>query len=251
MAKKNKTTRASELSKAFLRKVKLITAKRPRTVIDHILKHGFITTEELSELYGYDHAPRAARDVREWGIPLETYRVEGKNGRRIAAYCFGDPAKVQSGKMGGRKAWPKELKKRLISAEGERCVICSTLYEPRYLQIDHRIPYEVGGEPKGKSDVENYVLLCGSCNRAKSWSCEHCMNGKVDHLKEVCKTCYWANPENYKHIALRLIRRLDVTWAEEEVHEYDRLKELSKHAEKDLPDFVKGCLRRILKQGKI
>lgn len=45
-----------------------VTAKRPRTVIDHILKHGYVTTEELKEQYGYDHPPRAARDVREQGI---------------------------------------------------------------------------------------------------------------------------------------------------------------------------------------
>ncbi|MBN2210494.1 MAG: hypothetical protein JW709_03780 [Sedimentisphaerales bacterium] len=245
MAKKNKMTKAAGLPKAFLRKLTSITAKRPRIVINHILKHGFITTEELSELYGYDHAPRAARDVREQGIPLETYRVEGKNGRKIAAYCFGDPTKVQGGKFGGRKTWSKDLKNELISLHGERCIICFTPYEPRYLQIDHRIPYEVGGEPKGKSCKEHYMLLCGSCNRAKSWSCEHCMNWKDDHLTEVCRTCYWANPENYKHIALRLIRRLDVTWTEDEVSEYDKLAELSKHAELDLPDFVKHCLRRV------
>ena len=57
--------------------------------------------------------------------------------------------------------------------------------------------------------------------------------------------CYWAKPENYKHVALRLIRRLDVTWTEDEVPEYDRLVKLSKYAEQDLPDFVKECLRRV------
>ena len=50
-----------------------MTAKRPRTVIGHILQHGFITSEELHSIYGYDHPPRAARDVREYGIPLETF----------------------------------------------------------------------------------------------------------------------------------------------------------------------------------
>jgi hypothetical protein len=28
------------------------------------LQHGFVTTEDLSELYGYDHPPRAVRYVR-------------------------------------------------------------------------------------------------------------------------------------------------------------------------------------------
>lgn len=54
-------------------------------VIDHIIAHGFITTEDLQK-YGYNHPPRAARDVREAGIPLETFFVESSDGQRIAAY---------------------------------------------------------------------------------------------------------------------------------------------------------------------
>ena len=244
MDKNKKTNKALDLPEDFIEKLKSVTAKRPKTVIDHILKHGFITTDELSELYNYDHAPRAARDVRELGIPLETFRVEGKNGRSIAAYRFGDPSTVRDGKIGGRKAWPKEFKNQLILANDERCAICLTHYEERYLQIDHCVPYEVGGDPKDAPDLADYMLLCGSCNRAKSWSCEHCTNWKIDHSIDVCKTCYWANQENYKHVALRLIRRLDVTWTQDEIPEYDRLVKLSKYAKQDLPDFVKECLRQ-------
>ena len=250
MAKRKKTTKTSDLPKNFIKKLKSVHAKRPKTVIDHILKHGFVTTEELSQLYGYDHAPRAARDVRELGIPLETFRVKGKSGRRIAAYRFGDLSKIREGGAGGRKVWPKEFKRDLVSANGERCSGCFTTFEERYLQIDHRVPYEVGGDPAGELNITDYMLLCGSCNRAKSWSCEHCRNWKTDHLIDICKSCYWGCPEDYKHVALRLIRRLDITWTEDEVAEYDRLVELSKHAEKDLPDFVKECLRRITEQNK-
>jgi hypothetical protein len=67
-----------------------VTAKRPKTVIAHILEHGFITTEELKEKYGYNHPPRAVRDVRENGIPIENFRVTGSDGRKIAAYRFGE-----------------------------------------------------------------------------------------------------------------------------------------------------------------
>ena len=243
--KKKETTKASDLPKDFLTKLKSVKAKRPKTVIDHILKHGFVTTEELGQLYGYDHAPRAARDVRELGIPLETFRVAGTSGRSIAAYRFGDVSKIRGGRIGGRKAWPKELKSDLISTNGERCGGCFTTFEERYLQIDHRIPYEVGGDPEGDLNVADYMLLCGSCNRAKSWSCEHCRNWTTDRSINVCKTCYWSDPRNYKHVALRLIRRLDVTWTEDEVPDYDRLVEISKYAEKELPDFVKECLRRV------
>ena len=79
-----------KLPKTFIEKLRSVTAKRPKTVIYHILKNGFVTTEELKDL-GYAHAPRAARDVRELGIPLETFRVKGSDGKSIAAYRFGTP----------------------------------------------------------------------------------------------------------------------------------------------------------------
>ena len=67
--------------KKFLELCHSVTDKRPKTVIDHILTHGHITTDELKSQYGYNHPPRAARDVRERGIPLETFRVVGPDGR--------------------------------------------------------------------------------------------------------------------------------------------------------------------------
>ena len=36
-----------EYPKEFLDLLESVTAKRPRTVIQHILKHGFITSQEL------------------------------------------------------------------------------------------------------------------------------------------------------------------------------------------------------------
>ena len=61
-----------------------------------LLQNGFITTEELKNTYGYNHPPRAARDVREYGIPLETFWVTGTDGCKIAAYKFGDIANIQT-----------------------------------------------------------------------------------------------------------------------------------------------------------
>ncbi len=75
----------SKQGKEIKRLLKQIANKRARIVIEHILSHGFITTEELEKTYGYNHPPRAARDVRESGIPLETFRVKDTDGRTIAA----------------------------------------------------------------------------------------------------------------------------------------------------------------------
>ena len=232
-----------DLSPEFIERLKMVTGRRARTVVEHILEHGFITTEELSEHYGYDHPPRAARDVREQGIPLETFNVTGTHGRTIGAYRFGDPSQVVEGRIGGRATWPKDLKATLLDAHGSRCAICLTEYEPRYLQIDHRVPYEVGRDANAEKP-EEFMLLCGSCNRAKSWSCEHCRNWTTDRLEDVCRTCYWATPVDYTHVALRPIRRLDLIWSGSEVSEHDHLGKLASLSQQDLPDFVKEVLRR-------
>lgn len=236
--------------KEFLEKLAAITAKRAKTVIDHVLKHGHITTEELKDTYGYSHPPRAIRDVREQGIPMETYGTTDRQGRSIAAYRFGDPTQIKSGTFGGRTAWPRAFKQQLVEKYGAKCGICNTEYESRYLQVDHRVPYEIGGDSAGEPDLADFMLVCGSCNRAKSWSCEHCDNWKSQHLVKMCQTCYWANPTEYSHVALRLIRRLDVAWTGQEVAEHDALSMLSKNANQTMPDFVKQALRRLLESNE-
>ena len=123
----------SEYSKEFLDLLESVTAKRPRTVIQHILQHGYITSQELKDLYGYNHPPRAIRDVREYGIPLVTYRVTGIDGRKIAAYKFGNPedAKNTLSKAAGRTILSKALKQALIEKYGAKCFIYleSTVYK--------------------------------------------------------------------------------------------------------------------------
>lgn len=250
MPKKRKASHYKNFPEEFLVKLRSITSKRAKTVIDHILEHGFITTEDLSTKYGYDHAPRAARDVREQGIPLETFKVTAANGRKIAAYRFGDPSTVKAGRVGGRAVWPKELKISLANAQGEKCAICNTPYEARYLQIDHRVPYEVGGDQTAHVVIDDFMLVCGSCNRAKSWSCEHCTNWTETRDAQICRGCYWASPKNYLHVALRSIRRLDLTWTESEVAQYQRLQELATTAEQDLPEFVKSVLQKSLESDQ-
>ena len=125
--------------KSFLDKLNAVTAKRPRTVIQHILKYGFVTTEELEQLYGYKHAPRAARDVRELGIPLEMYRVKSTDGRTIGAYRFGDSKSAGNtvSKVAGRTALSKALKKALIDRFGSKCFIYLQPMDEKLLQVDH------------------------------------------------------------------------------------------------------------------
>lgn len=166
-----------DLSPELLARLRAITAKRPRTVIEHILEHGYVTTEELRVLYGYNHPPRAARDVRERGIPLITFRVTGSDGRSIGAYKFGDLSEIEPQKHGGRQPIPKAIKDDLLAQNGPQCAICLEAYSPQYVQVDHRVPYEIGGEiATDAHHMGDFMLVCHACNRAKSWTCEHCPN---------------------------------------------------------------------------
>jgi hypothetical protein len=238
-----------DLPEEFLKILKSVTAKRPKTVIDHLLKHGQITTEEIKETYGYNHPPRAIRDVREHGIPITTFRVRGSDGRSIGAYKFGDPSDVRNAKLSGRTAFTKDLKAKLIDKYGQKCNITLKKFPKRDLQIDHRIPFEIGGgsEPLS-SNIDDYMLLCASANRAKSWSCENCPNW-TKKVVDTCKNCYWTSPENYDHVATREIRRLDIIWSDDEVDQYDSLQDVSKDTNIGLPDYVKNILDEHLKKN--
>jgi len=234
--------------KDFLKLLHSVKAKRPRTVIENILEHGQITTEELKDIYGYNHPPRAIRDVREQGIPIITFRVTGSDGRKIAAYKFGDPTELRSTQLSGRTAFSSNSRTILIEKYGSRCNIYLEEFPERELQIDHRIPVEIAGDNGQLSDdPDEYMLLCGSANRAKSWSCENCRNWEIKEA-ENCQSCYWAYPENYKHIAMRDIRRIDVMWTEKQTSEYDRLKAESEKVGEELPEYVKQVIRNHFKQ---
>lgn len=223
----------------FEAKLDAITAKRAKTVIDHIRKHGQITTEELKETYGYHHPPRAARDVRELGIGLETFSVRDALGRSISAYRF-DPD--QSGGGSGRKAFPKAFKDAVVARDRSKCGFCLGAFDGRKLQLDHRIPYEIAGDSK-ELRAEDFLCVCGSCNRAKSWTCEHCDNWLKNKEPDKCLSCYWGNPARYSHVALRDIRRLDAVWQGDEVPDFDSLAAEANAAGVPIPEFVKAALR--------
>jgi len=227
----------------FLALLKSIKSKRPRTVIQHILEYGQITTEDLKNIYGYNHPPRAIRDVREQGIPIETFRVTNSDGRSIAAYKFGDPSQIRATQLSGRTAFSSKLKARLIEKQGMCCAIYLESFPETSLQIDHHIPFEIGGE---NTDSPNeYMLLCASANRKKSWSCQHCQNWVLKNIDN-CLSCYWAYPESYQHIAMQKIHRTDIIWTGDEVAEYKKLKNAAKQTKQSIPSYIKQLLYKHL-----
>ena len=211
-----------KLTEAELSRLKAITAKRSATIISHILEHGYITSDELKEVYGYKHPPRAARDVRELGINLQTGRTKSTDGRSIAKYSFGSPVFIDNAttKKKGRTALSKALKQALVAKYGAKCFVYYKDMEERLLQVDHRIPYEIGGEP-AEGNTDCYMLLSPSANRAKSWTCEHCPNWTVKD-PSVCKHCFWAYPESYTHVAGQKQRQIILTFTDDEVESYQK-----------------------------
>ena len=235
----------SDYPKDFLELLNSVSAKRPRTVIQHILKHGYITSEDLKDTYGYNHPPRAVRDVREYGIPLITYRVTGSDGRSIAAYRFGNPADVKNplSKSAGRSVLSKALKQALIEKYGSKCFVYLETMDESVLQVDHRIPYEIGGE-HDENDIDYYMLLSPSANRAKSWTCEHCENWERKD-SSFCLRCFWAHPEKYDHIAGKYERIVSVVFTGNEIEDYYKLIELS--GEEKAQDVIKQLIHEHLK----
>ena len=228
------------LSKKLKQSIAAVKGKRAKAVLDHIIAHGMVTTEDLEKM-GYAHAPRAARDVRENGIPLKTIRVKGASGKSIAAYTIDTTKEITGFKLGGRKIFPKTFKQILIEKYGPRCAICNEVYPELHLQIDHRVPYEVSGDD-AELDPEKFMLLCATCNRKKSWTCEQCPNWLEKKDPEICKSCAWANPENFLHIAMQDVRRVEVVWKEQDVKTYDSLKKQAQKNGLSVQDYIKSVL---------
>jgi hypothetical protein len=70
----------------------------------------------------------------------------------------------------------------------------------------------------------------------RSWSCEHCANSLEIKNPESRYACYWTNPESYKRIASRNIRRREISWMEKEVEQYESLKRRVEILNEPMPD---------------
>lgn len=216
--------------------------KRAVETLKALLDKGRVSTDEIQAM-GYNHPPRAIADIRDLGVPIvTTMTTSRKTGKSMAVYTFGKPEDIQEGRIGGRSAFSKSFKKDLVERYSAVDHITRAPVDERVLQIDHRIPYRIAGEFRGTTpNVNDFMLLDGSSQRAKSWSCENCPNMKGPRTADTCRTCFWAFPENYTHIATKQYRRTDIVWRGKDVAIHDLLKE---HADKRNID-VAELLRRI------
>lgn len=229
--------KAPDVPKELLDRIAVVTNIRARFVLDTIVKNGGVTSEEIQAQYAEPR--RAVQDAKDLGFALRSVRVKHtKTARSIARYIF-DERELDLGK-GGRRLLPKKERDALIHAAGDKCHICGAGHN---LQVDHRIPYEVAGESQ-RGEQQPYQILCGSCNRKKSWACEHCQNWLQTKSLEVCRSCYWADPTSYSHVAMQQERRVDLIWIGEEVTEFERVKGEAKRHQKSVTEEIKRILKK-------
>ena len=205
------------------------TNKRAILVLSLLLQNGSATTAEM-QARGYDHPPRAFGDVRDAGFPLLREWFTDEQGRRMGRYRFGNSEDIRAGRFHGRTAVPKPFRNRLLAYYGEMDCITGALLPSTMLQVDHRIPYRVAGDPEAPTWlVEDFMLLDASSQRSKSWSCENCKNWKsildTAICRTCCRTCFWAFPESYTHVAMEAVRRTDIVWHGGDIHLHDRIKD--------------------------
>jgi len=81
--------------------------------------------------------------------------------------------------------------------------------------------------------------------RAKSWDCEHCKNLLDSFDVDICRTCYWAYPENYTHVAMKEMRSINITWEGKEVKEYDRMENSCREDGKTVQDYLKSIVNEL------
>jgi hypothetical protein len=205
-----------------------------------MLDKGAISTDDINDL-GYNHPPRAIGDIRDAGIPVITGSATSRSGRRMAVYRFGSASDIQEGRVGGRSAFSKKFKAELVEYYGLEDRITGARLDERLLQIDHRVPYRIAGDIGLRDhDLKSFMLLDASSQRAKSWSCEKCPNmlpGRRD--VEVCRTCFWAYPEDYKHVATLQIRRTHIVWQDEFVPVHDKLQQIAAEEGLTLSELIR------------
>lgn len=214
---------------------------RAVTALEIMLEKGFVTTDDL-KARGYEHPPRAIADVRDNGIPVLTEKAVSATGKRMARYRLGTAEQIRVGQT-GRTNFSKKFRTALLSAYGNKDAITGAEHDRNALQIDHRVPYRVSGDA-GLGDVSAFMLLDGKSQRAKSWSCEHCENFIRLIDPKICRSCFWAFPESYSHVAMQEIRRADLVWQGEEVHDYDKIKDMAASQGLSPAELLKALGRR-------
>lgn len=174
--------------------------KRGQHLRDLLLEKERVSTYEIQQRYS--SATRVASDLLAIGLTLKKESEKSEDGKVRTLYSL-DPSGFVCAQE-ARQSIPGRIRVEVIG-QATGCRLCGTQVEKRVFQVDHRVPFcLVGNRLAQQEGVGAFQALCPSCNTAKSHACKRCPDPK----EESCRTCYWAYPEDYRHIAGKTERRL-------------------------------------------
>jgi hypothetical protein len=217
-------------------RIENVTNRRARFVLDHIVAHGFITADDIQR-QGYREHRRAVMDCRDLGFAIARVKAPGGAGAWTLDLDADERARRE-----GRTNFTKTFREALVARAGGRCEACGASQAARALQIDHRVPYEI--DPgSGEEVAGEFQMLCGSCNRSKSWTCEtDCPNWRLRD-PATCLRCMWGNPGDYEHIATVTRRQVTLTFdGPEAVADYERLASAAAECGLALEEYLRDRL---------
>ena len=90
-------------------------------------------------------------------------------------------------------------------------------------------------------NLDFFMLLSPLANRDKSWACKHCENWKTRDV-EFCKTCYYAFPEHYEHIAGKQQKKMELIFENDDIDIYNKIIEMAGKYNLSKQDLIKRLL---------
>ena len=62
---------------------------------------------------------------------------------------------------------------------------------------------------------------------------------------DICRSCYWAEPTVYSHIAMQQQRRADLVWIGDEVKDFERIQHSAEHHNRSVLEEIKLSLKKL------
>ena len=235
-----------EAYRKILPLVKKETARGAK-LLAALIEKGEMTTKELEES-GYGHPPRVRMDLQDIGIEIGTHydTPNPQSGNRMGTYYLISPTPGEITKK--RRPPPKSFKKKLVTKHKNLCAITQYVFPENELQMDHRIPFLVGGDPDSYK-LDDWMPLSGSAQMLKKKACDDCENSSAKDVK-ICGTCYWAFPESYTHVAtIPQIVATMVFRGDDEVKLFEKISDIAKNNNRSDNEIIKSILNQWFNQG--